>query len=56
MRVITIGRSSDNDNAVHDGMVSRHHCQIRRDDKSNFYLIDFGSTDGTQIKDFPVLK
>ena len=28
MKVITIGRSSQNEVTIHDGAVSRHHCQI----------------------------
>ncbi len=49
MKVITIGRGSDNDIIVPDGMVSRHHCQIKHDNNGCFYVVDFGSSNGTYV-------
>ena len=49
MKVITIGRSSQNDITVNDSKVSRHHCQIIQHDDGNFSLSDFGSTNGTYV-------
>ena len=49
MRVITIGRSSQNDVPINDGKVSRHHCQIIQHDDGSFSLSDFGSTNGTYV-------
>lgn len=50
MKVITIGRSSDNNNVViNDNRVSRSHLQIVKDDNGNCYAIDLGSTNGTFV-------
>lgn len=49
MKVITIGRSSDNNVTVNDPSVSRHHCQIIQHDNGSFTLSDFGSTNGTFV-------
>ena len=51
MIVITIGRSAKNDRVIHDRTVSRHHCQIIRDDYGNYRIVDFGSKNGTYIND-----
>jgi aspartyl protease family protein len=51
MKVVTIGRSADNDITVNDGKVSRHHLQIIRDETGNFRAVDFGSTNGTFVND-----
>lgn len=47
MKVLTIGRSSDNDIVVNDPYVGRHHCQIVQHDNGSFSLIDLDSTNGT---------
>ena len=49
MKVITIGRSSQNDVPINDGKVSRHHCQIIQHDDGSYSLSDFGSTNGTFV-------
>lgn len=49
MKVITIGRSPENEVCVNDPKVSRHHCQVIQHDDGHFTLSDFGSTNGTNI-------
>ena len=54
MKVITIGRNPDNDIVIDDSFVSRHHCQIIQDDTGNFRLVDFGSSNGTFVKEVQI--
>lgn len=49
MKVITIGRSHNNDVVIQDEKVSRHHLQIVLDDVGNYRLSDFGSLNGTYV-------
>ncbi len=49
MKVITIGRSSDNDICIQDSLVSRTHCQIIQDDNGYFTVIDTNSKNGTYV-------
>ena len=49
MEIIKIGRSSQNDVVINDQYVSGSHCQIIRDDKGNFILIDTNSANGTYV-------
>lgn len=49
MRVITIGRSEENDVVIRDPHASRHHLQIIQHDDGHYTLADFGSTNGTYI-------
>lgn len=49
MKIIKIGRSSNNDVNINDALVSRVHCQIIQDDNGNFRLIDAGSKNGTFV-------
>jgi len=49
MKVVTIGRSSENDIAINDPKVSRHHCQIVQFDNGTFGIVDFDSTNGTFV-------
>ena len=49
MRVITVGRSEDNDKVVMDPCTSRHHLQIIQHDDGHFTLFDFGSSNGTFV-------
>lgn len=49
MKVVTIGRSSQNDITVNDPKVSRHHCQIVQYDDGSYGIVDFGSTNGTYV-------
>jgi len=50
MKVVTIGRDTDNDIVVSDSKVSRHHLQIISDDGS-FRIVDFNTTNGTFVND-----
>lgn len=49
MRVITVGRASDNDVVIQDPKVSRHHAQIVQQDDGCIYLIDLESSNGTFV-------
>ena len=49
MKVITIGRSEENDVVINDETVSRHHLQIIFHDDGHYTLSDFGSTNGTYV-------
>lgn len=49
MKVITIGRSLENDVPIDDPCASRHHLQIIQHDDGHFTLSDFGSTNGTYV-------
>lgn len=49
MRVITIGRASDNDVVIHDPKVSRHHAQIAQQNDGSICLIDLDSSNGTFV-------
>lgn len=49
MKVITIGRSSQNNVIINDSKVSRHHCQIVQYDDGSYGIVDFGSTNGTYV-------
>lgn len=49
MRVITIGRSSDNDVVIGDFKVSRTHLQLVRNDKGEFSVVDLNSANGTYV-------
>lgn len=49
MKVITIGRSGENDVVINDPHASRHHVQIIQHDDGHYSLSDFGSTNGTFV-------
>ncbi len=50
MKVITIGRSKENNNIIiNDEKVSRNHLQIVQDDNGNFTVMDLNSTNGTFV-------
>lgn len=49
MKVITIGRSTQNDVVINDPYVGRNHLQIIQKDDGTFYVADFGSKNGTYI-------
>lgn len=50
MKVITIGRSTENnDIVVDDEKVSRNHLQMVMDDNGNYSVVDLGSTNGTFV-------
>jgi aspartyl protease family protein len=50
MKVITIGRDSDNDVVINDSKVSRHHLQIIGDG-AGFRVVDLNSSNGTFVND-----
>lgn len=49
MRIITVGRASDNDVVIQDPKVSRHHAQIVQQDDGSICLIDLESSNGTFV-------
>ena len=49
MKVITIGRSTQNDVVINDPYVGRNHLQIIQKDDGAFCVVDFGSKNGTYI-------
>ena len=49
MKIIKIGRSSNNDIVVNDEKVSRMHCQIMDDGSGSYLLIDSNSENGTYV-------
>ena len=49
MKVITIGRSTQNDVVINDPYVGRNHLQIIQKDDGSFCVADFGSKNGTYI-------
>ncbi|MBQ9587159.1 MAG: FHA domain-containing protein [Bacteroidales bacterium] len=49
MKVVTIGRSQDNDVTIADQFASRHHLQIICHDDGHYSLSDFGSSNGTFV-------
>jgi pSer/pThr/pTyr-binding forkhead associated (FHA) protein len=51
MKVITIGRSHENDITINDERVSRNHLQIVQDNNGNVSAVDLGSTNGTFVNE-----
>lgn len=49
MRVITIGRSNENDVTLADMNVSRHHAQIIQADNGTYSITDLNSLNGTFV-------
>lgn len=50
-RITSIGRDNGNDIVLPDLMVSRNHALIRRLGKSDYYLIDSGSSNGSTVNE-----
>ena len=48
MKVITIGKSKNNDVVIDDGHVSRHHCQLISDG-GQYRIVDLQSRNGTFV-------
>src|ERR1700733_7536470 len=48
-KTIRIGRTPDNDVALTDLDVSRHHAELRRNPDGSFEIIDLGSHGGTYV-------
>jgi aspartyl protease family protein len=51
MKVITIGRDTDNDVVINDSKVSRHHLQIVSESAGQFRVVDLGSSNGTFVNE-----
>lgn len=49
MRIIRIGRSSNNDVVISDPFVGRNHCQIIQDSSGSFRLVDLNAVNGTFV-------
>lgn len=49
MKVISIGRSNDNDVRIDDLYVGRHHCQIVQHDNGTYTIVDMNSKNGTFV-------
>ncbi len=49
MKVISIGRSNDNDVHIDDLYVGRHHCQIVQHDNGTYTIVDMNSKNGTFV-------
>ena len=47
--VLTLGRDKNSDIAIVDLLVSRNHAMIRRLGRSDYYLIDSGSSNGSFV-------
>ncbi len=49
MRIITIGRSSENDIVIKDAKVSRIHLQLVINDSGEYSIVDLNSANGTYV-------
>lgn len=49
MKVITIGRSQENDCVINEPGVSKHNTQIIKTDDGRFFIVDMGSVNGTYV-------
>jgi hypothetical protein len=49
MKILTIGRKGA-DIVIDDDSVSRHHAELTITDTGKFYLLDCGSSNGTEIR------
>jgi hypothetical protein len=49
MKILTIGRKGANI-VIDDDSVSRHHAELTVTDNGKFYLLDCGSSNGTEIR------
>lgn len=49
MKIITVGRSHNNDVVIDDATVSRTHCQFIQDENGNIYVIDTNSKNGVYV-------
>ena len=49
MKVITVGRSSDNDDVINDAKVSRKHLQFVYNDSGVWSVVDLNSASGTFV-------
>lgn len=49
MKIITVGRETNNDVVIHDSFVGRHHLQLIKDEAGAFFVRDLDSTNGTFV-------
>ena len=49
MKVVTIGRNTDNDVVINDPYVGRNHLQLVQKNDGTIYVADFGSKNGTYV-------
>lgn len=54
MKIIRIGRASDNDLVVNDAQVSRHHCHIIKNDDDTYVIYDDKSRNGTFVNGWKI--
>lgn len=54
MKVITIGKASNNDVNINEHQIAHNHLQIVQDDKGNFFVVDFNTENGTFVNGQPV--
>ncbi|KHD34607.1 peptide-binding protein [Clostridium acetobutylicum] len=58
---LSIGRDEDNNISIHDDLIDRKHCEIKRDSNNKFYVTDLKSKygvyiDGKKVEDKVYLK
>lgn len=56
MKVITIGRGSENEVTISDDKVSKHHAQIIQADNGNFSIVDLNSTNKTFVNGHEIVR
>ncbi len=49
MKIIRIGRKSDNDVVINDSTVSGYHLEIKKEDNGQVFITDLDSTNGTFV-------
>lgn len=49
MKIITVGRETNNDVVIPDSFVGRHHLQLIKDEAGAFFVRDLNSTNGTFV-------
>ena len=49
MKIITVGRETNNDIAIPDSFVGRHHLQLIKDESGAYFVRDLNSTNGTFV-------
>ena len=53
---IKIGKAADNNHVIDDPQVSRYHAILTQEDNGDLLLEDIGSTNGTFVNDFQIVK
>lgn len=49
MKIIRVGRSSENDIVINDPYVGRSHCEFIQDDGEHYWIRDLNSKNGTYV-------